>query len=425
MLRRGPPCPDGGTRLTSARWAGENGDPPTGPAEAAEPRFEHRPDASPRRLRIGIVVPGFHAYPDEPFVPYWGAFVARLARRAHVTVFALRRPQKAFEFHGAAVVPVGAGDPPLSRSPMLWMRAARLVAGEARSRRLDVLHALYANEVGMVAGIASVQSGVPCLVHVGGGELPALPDNGYGAATVPAERFAVSLALSLTAAVTAGSLEMVSAAAAHRTVARRRVPVLRIPFAVDPDQFHAADVCPAPVFSHVADMNRVKDQECLIVALAILARDRPGIALHWVGDGPRCGALRSLARELNVDHRIRWWGRVPHTVVASVYARSAAFVLSSRHEAQGVVLTEAACSGLPIAATAVGVAPELLPSGTHIARTRDPMGLAVAMQRALETSTATRQRLREGAIARFGRATVDRRLDTAYRRVVAGTVSRA
>jgi glycosyltransferase involved in cell wall biosynthesis len=219
-------------------------------------------------------------------------------------------------------------------------------------------------------------------------------------------------------AVTVGSVATGAAVADHPIVARRRLPVVRVPFGVDPDRFGPRTRVVQPVFVHVADMNPVKDQSTMIVSLALLAREFGDVELHWVGDGPCCGDLRRLARALNVDRRIHWWGRVPHTAITTAYGRAAAFVLSSRHEAQGVVLAEAASAGLPIATTAVGIAHELPSSGAHVVRARDPHALAQAMRAALLTDEPSRRRLQDAAGARFGIAVVDRRLDAVYRRVI-------
>jgi glycosyltransferase involved in cell wall biosynthesis len=363
-------------------------------------------------MRIGIVVPGFHAAAGEPFVPYWGDLVKRLAARHEVTVFALSRVEAPYDFHGAQVVPVAAGTGPAPRS---WFLAARAIAARAAADRIDVLHSLHANQAGAVTALAAARCRRPCLAHVGGGELAALPDIGYGARTIPAERLAVALCLALTTAVTAGSLAMATLAARHPLVSRRRIPVWRIPFGVDTGRFAPVESAGEAVLVHVGDMNPVKDQETLVIAVAQLAGRLERLELHWVGDGPRCAALRSLARRLGVESAIHWWGRVPHTAVHAAYSRAAAFVASSRHEAQGVALCEAAACGLPTASTGVGVAPELPSGAVHLARQRDPAGLAGAILGALATGADDRLALRDGVARRFGIEAVDRRLDRAYR----------
>lgn len=65
------------------------------------------------------------------------------------------------------------------------------------------------------------------------------------------------------------------------------------------------------------------------------------------GDGPDQGELRRRARELGVADRLRFLGTVDPA--REVYPGLDVFVLTSRYEPFGLVLLEAAASGLPIA----------------------------------------------------------------------------
>jgi glycosyltransferase involved in cell wall biosynthesis len=86
------------------------------------------------------------------------------------------------------------------------------------------------------------------------------------------------------------------------------------------------------------------------------------------------------------------------------YQRADLFVLSSRHEAQGMVALEAAACGVPLVGTAVGVIPELEPAA-RIARVGDAGGLADGMAELVDDERC-RQRsgsaARERAVAEYG-----------------------
>jgi glycosyltransferase involved in cell wall biosynthesis len=86
-----------------------------------------------------------------------------------------------------------------------------------------------------------------------------------------------------------------------------------------------------------------------------------------------------LARQLGIEDIVHFLGALRHDELSQVYQQASLFVLSSRHEAQGMVLLEAAASGIPIAATNVGVAPELSPQAALIAPTGDADSLADAI----------------------------------------------
>jgi glycosyltransferase involved in cell wall biosynthesis len=78
------------------------------------------------------------------------------------------------------------------------------------------------------------------------------------------------------------------------------------------------------------------------------------------------------------------------------YRQAHVFVLSSRHEAQGMVALEAAACGVPVVGTAVGVIPELRP-GAGTIRVGDAGGLAEGMAELIDDEPS---RLRSGYAAR-------------------------
>jgi glycosyltransferase involved in cell wall biosynthesis len=151
-----------------------------------------------------------------------------------------------------------------------------------------------------------------------------------------------------------------------------------------------------PRILHVASLSWVKDQATLLSAAAAL-RDRGyAFQLDLVGTGPLEPELRSLARCLGLSETICWRGAIPHGQMPRAYQRADLFVLSSRHEAQGMVALEAAACGLPVVGTAVGVIPELRPAARAIG-VGDAGGLADAMAELAEDEPS---RIRSGCAAR-------------------------
>jgi glycosyltransferase involved in cell wall biosynthesis len=85
----------------------------------------------------------------------------------------------------------------------------------------------------------------------------------------------------------------------------------------------------------------------------------PSLLLVLVGDGPLRGRIESLARELGV--RIQLTGDLPGERTAEMYAAADVFALLSTRETWGVVVNEAAASGLPLVLSdRVGAAYDLL-----------------------------------------------------------------
>ena len=122
----------------------------------------------------------------------------------------------------------------------------------------------------------------------------------------------------------------------------------------------------------------MKDQATLLSAAAALRECGYAFELDVVGTGPLEPELRSLARCLGLSERIHWRGAVPHDQLPQEYQRAELFVLSSRHEAQGMVALEAVACGVPVVGTAVGIIPELGPAARSI-RVGDAAGLAAGM----------------------------------------------
>jgi glycosyltransferase involved in cell wall biosynthesis len=330
-----------------------------------------------------VVTPGFHLSEVDPFVPYWADLVAGLSARHRVTVFPLRYPAagRPYDAFGARVVPLGLGDTPLRRSPPLWTAAAGTIAG--REGPFDVVLALRANEAGLVGAAAALAARIPLVISLTAGELVHLPDIRYGSRGVPVERLQVALAFRAASRVVVGCRAMADAAA--RQVGKARAGAVRlVPLGVSTERFRPASYRGPPRLLHVADMNAVKDQATLLSAFAVARRSITDLRLDLVGGGREAAALRRFARRLGVNDAVGWRGQLPHVLLPALYAGATAFALSSRHEGQAVVLAEAAASGLPIASTAVGMAPDLPSAGVSLAPVRRPDRLAAAILAAVE-----------------------------------------
>jgi glycosyltransferase involved in cell wall biosynthesis len=178
-----------------------------------------------------------------------------------------------------------------------------------------------------------------------------------------------------------------------------RVRVEVVPIGVDARAF------PAPVrpdgppwrLLRVASINRVKDYPLLLNALAQIVARVPEIHLDIAGEDTLNGAVQQLARTLGVDRHVTFHGVQPTAALAAFYARAHLHVVSSRHEAAGVVVLEAACAGLPTVGTRVGYLADFDGDRAVAVPVRDPTALADAVIRLLHDRA---QRERTGAAAR-------------------------
>jgi D-inositol-3-phosphate glycosyltransferase len=127
-----------------------------------------------------------------------------------------------------------------------------------------------------------------------------------------------------------------------RTAARRR---LRLP-------------TDRPLLVFVGRIQALKGVDVALGCLAALTDQRAELVI--VGgpsgeDGPdELSRLRDRARELGVEHRIRWVPPVRHEALADWYRAADVCLVPSRSESFGLVALEAAACGTPVVAANVG-----------------------------------------------------------------------
>jgi glycosyltransferase involved in cell wall biosynthesis len=347
-------------------------------------------------MRVGLVVPGFSADADDWCIPALRHLARALATRDDLRVIAVRYPYRASRYtvDGADVIAIGGATRRGAGTLDVWRRTLDVLRTEHRRRAFDVLHAFWATESGLLTAIAGRLLRIPTVVSLAGGELVALPEIDYGDQRVAWERLKVRASLRLASAVSAGSHHLLGLAAWHVSPERLH----RAPLGVDLNLFRPGPAraeaagrarcvaeAPPPRLVHVATLTPIKDQATLLRAFAILRERVANVTLDIVGDGPLRHDLERLATELGVAQAVQFWGDVDHAALPGVYRAGSAGVLSSRHEAQGMVAIEAAACGVPVVGTRVGVLPELAASPDAIV----PVGAARALADALCATLAT------------------------------------
>jgi len=164
-----------------------------------------------------------------------------------------------------------------------------------------------------------------------------------------------------------------------------------------------------------------KGLEFLLQALALLPHD---VELRVLDGRPFGTPLDDALRELRLESRVRFSGKVSEPELQRAYRDAAAVVLPSLFEGFGLPAIEALAAGTPVVATRAGALPELIEDAGagRLVPPRDPPALAKAIAEVLERwdeahaeALAARPRLEEV----FGwRPTAERTL-AVYRRVLA------
>lgn len=175
----------------------------------------------------------------------------------------------------------------------------------------------------------------------------------------------------------------------------------------------------------VAALTHGKGQDVLVDALAGVPELRCDLVGPLRRDPDYVAKVRARIERHGLGDRVRLTGPRTGAALARAYADADLFVLPSRHETYGMVVTEALARALPVVATTAGALPDTLghaPDGTVpglLVPPGDPDALADAL-RLWHRDAELRQRLRTAARQR--RDTLRGWSQTA--RAVAGVLAR-
>ena len=343
-------------------------------------------------MKIGLVLPGFSADERDWCIPALLDFVRQLAACHTVRVFALEYPYRrdVYFVDGAIVHSMNGRNRGMRYAPRLWLDTLAAIRAEHRRAPFDLLHAFWANEPAAIAVLAGRALRVPVIVSIAGGELIGLRDIHYGGQLRWIERTMVRWTLRTADRVTVGSRYL------RQIAARWRADACLAPLGVNARLFLPGrrESKPPIRILNVGSLVPVKGQRQLLRAFAQLAPC--DACLEIIGAGALEKELREQVHALRIADRVAMPGAVSHDALAQKYRAADLFVQSSRHEAEGMAVLEAAACGAPVVGTPVGIAPELADSGGAVAaRGFDANDLASAMAAGLDAHTRLGCRARE------------------------------
>ncbi|MBT6177914.1 MAG: glycosyltransferase family 4 protein [Deltaproteobacteria bacterium] len=147
--------------------------------------------------------------------------------------------------------------------------------------------------------------------------------------------------------------------------------ILRVPNGVDTANFQTTDEqdvaalrvslgigADQRVLLYVGRLSTEKGLQTLFDSVLPLLRKDPSLRLCLVGDGPMCNGLREEVQSKGLEASVIFAGFQKET--RAYYAMADLFVLPSYEEGMSNALLEAMASGLPVVATDVGAAREML-----------------------------------------------------------------
>jgi glycosyltransferase involved in cell wall biosynthesis len=351
-------------------------------------------------MRIALVVPGGVDRSSEyRVIPALLALISRLSMNNDVQVFALHQEIDAGEWPlaGAYVRNIGLRHTAL--------RAVRAICAEHRTTPFNVVHAIWSGWPGLIAVASGKILGIPCLVHIAGGELVSMPEIAYGGRLKWYGRLREAYNLRAATAVTAASTPVI------KMLAELGVAAQRIPLGVDLTAWPPRDPVqrdqgrPARLI-HVASLNLVKDQATLLRALASLMRSGVNFEMKVVGEDTLHGEMQAMTLELGLSERVRFLGFLPQRQLRPLVEAADLMVLSSRHEAGPLAMLEAAVAGVPTVGTAVGHIHEWSPAAAASVPVGDWVHLAKTIGQLLEDEDL-RLRIAREALQRAVREDAD------------------
>ena len=157
-----------------------------------------------------------------------------------------------------------------------------------------------------------------------------------------------------------------------------------IPFGVDCSEyrnmFHIDDEISGPrkiVIGTVKSLEYVYGIDKLLRTFSLVLERLPveNIELIIAGDGSERGDLERLTRELKIENKVKFLGRLPQEQVAGILNSFDIFVALSRSESFGVAILEASSCSLPVVVSAAGGIPEIVLDGEtgFIIKNGDPV----------------------------------------------------
>jgi teichuronic acid biosynthesis glycosyltransferase TuaC len=341
-------------------------------------------------MRVAVVAE-YYPRPHDPVSGVWAHRPALAARDAgaDVRVVVLDRPLRAspakllaelgaaarrprtLTLDGIEVEYARFLAPPRSRSYARWHRRARrpLATALSRGERPDLVHAHYAHLAGAAALPWTRANDLPLALSVHGGDV-LVPD--LAAVSAP-----VLKAADVVLCNSAGTLRRAAALAGRRDHMR----VVHLGTDLPPER----DLPPKherPTIATVANVDPRKRHDDVLQAL----RELPDVRWSVIGDGPALPALERLARELGMDERVRFAGRLPPGEALDELARCHVMALPSVDEAFGVAYVEALARGVPAIGCQGEDGPEEIAALTPamlLVPPRDPRAVAEAVRRAL------------------------------------------
>ena len=264
-----------------------------------------------------------------------------------------------------------------------------------KKNRYDVTHSFFTVPCGAISWALWLRYKIPYIISLRGSDVPGYSDRfGFIYKTIS---FFIKHIWNKSVAVVANSKGLKNLA--HKTDSKQEIGVIYN--GIDIDEFKADTLIKeeGKIYLTVG-ATRVttrKGIDYLIEAVDLLKEKFPNIFLEIMGEGDAKNDLENKTKNLGLEKKVKFLGRVPREKTFSYYQKADIFVLPSLNEGMSNAMLEALSSGLPIVATNTGGADELVRDGVNgsIVKMKDARDLAEKLEKIISNKELREQMGRE------------------------------
>lgn len=225
-----------------------------------------------------------------------------------------------------------------------------------REFRPDIVHAHYATSYGLLGVLSGFH---PLIISLWGSDAYLFPK------VSPIHRWLLEYNFSKADYILSTSHCMA------REVSKYTAKKITVtPFGVDENRFAPLaekSTCKELVIGTVKELSAIYGIDTLIDAFAMVVAENPHLNMRLViaGDGAERQNLEKQAKELGVEEKVTFLGRIPNNEVAEFLAHTDVYAALSRSDSEsfGVAVVEAMSCGVPVVVSDADGFKEVVPDG--------------------------------------------------------------
>lgn len=228
-----------------------------------------------------------------------------------------------------------------------------------KKNKYNLSHSFFGIPCGFVSLILKWQHKIPYIISLRGADVPGYSDR------FPLIYFLLKPLIKL---IWSQSISVVSNSQGLKDLALESKPNQKIEIifnGIDTNEFTPAENKANEEFT-ILCVSRITERKGIKYLIeAIKLMEKENIKLIIAGEGDRKIELEKLAKDLHLENKIAFLGRVEHSQITRLYQKADVFILPSLNEGMSNTMLEALASGLPLIATATGGTKELVTNGKN------------------------------------------------------------